>query len=471
VPTCLRLALTWIVLACWTACASARPDEELTGAIRDMVKRRLAADLTPGMAVAVVLRWTPILAEGFGLANVEHQVGVTPETVFQSGSVGKQFTGALVMSLVERGRMRLDDSIRKYAPDAPQGWAPITIRHLLTHTSGIAGYDESTIDSRRDYTDQQLLQYAFALKPMWPPGSRWGYSDTGYVVLGIAATRASGRFYGDELREMIFRPAGMRTARIISEGDIIANRAAGHRVVDGKLKNQEWVSPSLNSTADGSVYVSLNDMLAWDAAIREQRVLSKASWSVALSPVKLTSGNFYPYGFGWEVQTLGDQTAIAHTGEWQGFRARYARWTKSDLAVIVLANSNQADVDAAVNDIVKAIDPVLLQPTRPEGKPDLAAALRLIKDVLEDARNAVLLPSRLPHVAEASFPRVAQGYRKLMEQAGPVQSVSIRTTYQLGDDQVYKAAVICEHKSLAVEIRLTPDGVMTALSVQVPEAR
>ncbi|PYP99407.1 MAG: hypothetical protein DMF82_24930, partial [Acidobacteria bacterium] len=163
----------------------------------------------------------------------------------------KQFTASAIMTLVEDGRLKLDDPITTHLANSPEAWKAITVRHLLTHTSGIPDYTEGTIDLRRDYTEDELAKLAFGLKLEFAPGSRWNYSNTGYLMLGVLVHRASGRFYGDVLRDRVFMPLGMKTARIISEEDIVPHRAAGYRLVGGELKNQEWVAPKLNTTADG----------------------------------------------------------------------------------------------------------------------------------------------------------------------------------------------------------------------------
>src|SRR6185312_12079314 len=170
----------------------------------------------------------------------------------------------------------LDDSITHYFPKPPRAWRGITIRHLLTHTSGIPDYADSTLDLRRDYTEDQLVRLAAKMPLKFRPGERWSYSNTGYLLLGILIHRVTGAFYGEFLRDRIFAPAGMTTTRIISEADIVPNRSAGYRLEDGKLQNQEWVSPSLNTTADGSLYFSVRDLSRWAIALNHKRVPGQA---------------------------------------------------------------------------------------------------------------------------------------------------------------------------------------------------
>jgi pimeloyl-ACP methyl ester carboxylesterase len=224
---------------------------------KDKVDEYIQAEMQqrkiPGLSVAVLRNGEIIKAKGYGLANVELNVAATPETIYQSGSIGKQFIATLVMMLAEEGKLSLDDHISKYIPGAPALWKDITVRHLLTHTSGISSSHYQVINLRQDYTEDELVKEIAALPLDFQPGDRWIYSNAGYEVLGVLLHKATGKFHGDLLREKIFEPLGMTTARIISEADIVPNRADGYRLADGELKNQEWVSPTLNTTADGAM--------------------------------------------------------------------------------------------------------------------------------------------------------------------------------------------------------------------------
>jgi len=211
--------------------------DEPAGAVDEFVRQEMQSQRIPGLSLLVNRDGKVALAKGYGQANLEHQVPVKPETVFQSGSVGKQFTATLVMMLVEEGKIALDDPINKYFTNAPESWAKIRVRHLLTHTSGLGDYSPG-FDFRRDYTEDELLA-AFEKTPLaFQPGDKWAYSNLGYATLGILIGKVTGRFYGDLLQERIFKPLSMTTARIISETDVVPNRAAGYRLVKGELKNQ-----------------------------------------------------------------------------------------------------------------------------------------------------------------------------------------------------------------------------------------
>ena len=304
----------------------------------------------PGFSLAVIKNGKLIKAKGYGLASVEFNVPAKPETIYQSGSVGKQFTATLIMMLVEKGQIHLNDKISKYLPNTPPSWKNITIRNLLTHTSGIKDYTKGEINYRLDYTEPQLLKIIESLPLNFQPGEKWSYSNSGYVLLGFIIKKVTGKFYGDLLHEYIFTPLGMNTARIINEADIIPNRAAGYRLLKGELKNQEYVSPSLNTTADGSLYITVYDMTKWDAALYTDKLLNKSDLELMWTPTKLNNGNLANspegyYGFGWFINFVNGHRVIEHPGAWQGFTAFIARYVNDKLTIIVLTNIAETEVD------------------------------------------------------------------------------------------------------------------------------
>ena len=326
--------------------------------IDDYIRAEMQSQQIPGVALAVVKDGNVVLARGYGFANVEHQVPVKPETIFQSGSTGKQFTATAVMMLVEEGKLSLEDKITKYFTDAPEAWRDITVRHMLTHTSGMADYPPD-FDMRRDYTENDLFQRLKTIPLAFQPGEKWTYSNIAYVMLGILIHKVSGKFYGDFLQERVFKRLGMSTARIISEADIVPNRAAGYRLVNGQLKNQGWVSPSLNTTADGALYMTIYDMAKWDAALYTEKLLRRTTLEQMWTPVKLNNGTTHPYGFGWMLGEVRGHRIIEHSGSWQGFKAQITRYVDDKLTVIVFANQIRANQTELAHGVAAIINPEL----------------------------------------------------------------------------------------------------------------
>jgi CubicO group peptidase (beta-lactamase class C family) len=310
------------------------------------VRSEMQRQHIPGLALLVSRNGKIVRAEGFGLANVELQVPVKPETVFQSGSVGKQFTATAVMMLVEEGKVGLDDPLTKYFPDAPATWKEVTVRELLSHTGGFGDYPEK-FDFRKDWTEAELLKLVEGIPLAYPPGTKWEYSNLGFLTLGILIHRVTGELYGDFLQQRIFQPLGMQTTRIISEADIVPNRSAGYRLVKGALKNQEWVAPMINTTADGSLYFSILDLAKWDEALYTDKLLKRSSFDLMWTPAKLKNGqpNKDGYGFGWFTGDRRGHHVISHGGAWQGFKTAIARYVDDRLTVVVLANLAEAKPD------------------------------------------------------------------------------------------------------------------------------
>ncbi|NMO14364.1 beta-lactamase family protein [Pyxidicoccus fallax] len=452
-------SISWVAVLL-VGLLTARPSaahEPLRERIDAFVRAEQKRQGVTGLAVGVVSHGRVVLAKGYGFANLEHQVPVTTETLFQSASVGKQFTTMAVMLLVEQGRISLSDSITKYFPDAPASWGPITLRHLLTHTSGIQDL-ENQLDVRKDYSDADFVRFIQGLPVEFPAGLRWSYSNSGYVLLGIIVNRVAGTSFVNVLGEQVFKPAGMKTARGISESDIIPNRAASYRVLRGALANQSWVSPSLNTTGDGSLYLSLKDMLAWDAAVERRSLLSGGSWHEILSPVTLQSGATYPYGFGWEVTERNGKPLQQHTGAWQGFKTAYARFIGDSLSIVVLANYSRTEPMDFVDGIAAIVNPALAVPPLapiPDLEPEVTARFT---SLLEQARQGTLNPAEFAYLPWWFWVGGAQSLKTQLQALGAAGPLVLVKREVLGDDRVYTYLVEFEAESRLFIVSLTPDN-------------
>ena len=335
-----------LVLVAVLLLLTAHPGPVAADQMDTLVAAAMQREQVPGVGLLVMRSGKVLRASGFGLANIEHGVPVRRETLFQTGSLGKQFTAAAVLMLVERGSLALEDPIAKYLPPGPAGWQPITVRELLNHTSGIHDSEDDSgevFDLRREYSDDEIIAVAHSYPLNFAPGSCWKYNNMGYVLAGILVTRRTGAFYGEFLRGQIFQPLGMRTARIISDSDIVPHRAAGYVRTAAGLRNQDFVSAALNATADGSLYLSLDDWSAWITAMDRGALLSRESWNSLWSRTRLSGGELTEHGFCFDHVTLAGHEVLEFDGSWQGFRSAIERDPARGVTVVVLENLAQAD--------------------------------------------------------------------------------------------------------------------------------
>lgn len=435
-----------------------------------IIRDELRSQQIPGLAIAVIDHGKVILAQGYGYANLEHQVPVITDTVFQSGSVGKQFTSAAVMLFVQDGKLSLDDPITRYLPEAPPEWADIRIHHLLTHTSGIRDYGyEASFDKRRAYTETDLVRMACAQPLEFLPGERYSYSNAGYLLLGAILDRLGGRHYSEALRERIFAPLGMNSARLIDEAAIVPHRAAGYRLQDGHVANQHWVAPEQNTTADGSLYLSINDMIAWDRGLRAGRILSATSWQKVYTPVTLLSGNSYPYGFGWDVTNINGQEVHAHSGGVDGFETYIVRYLGDDLSLIVLTNLEDADPERIARRVAGVLRDDLRTPDRHAIADTEPARRATLEQLLQRARAGTLNASDLPHVEGGFQPSNATSLRSSFEGLGDLQSLVLVARDPLGDDEHSDYLATFAHGSRVITYTVDSHGGTVDLDIELPD--
>jgi CubicO group peptidase (beta-lactamase class C family) len=403
--------------------------DDIDSKVDSFIQASIRQQRIPGLALAVMRDGKIVKAQGYGLSNIELDVPVSPQTIFQSGSVGKQFTATGIMMLVEEGKVGLDDKVAKYFPGAPDSWKKVTVRNLLTHTSGIKDYTDKNFDYRRDYTEEDLLKILQTLPFDFAPGDKWSYSNSGYMLLGILIHKVTGKFYGDFLQERIFGPLGMTTTRIISEQDIVPNRAAGYRLVKGVIKNQEWVSPSLNTTADGALYFTVLDLANWDAALYTEKLIKQTSLDEMWTPVKLNDGKTYPYGFGWRVHEMNGHRLIEHGGSWQGFTTGISRYVGDKLTVVALCNldSRHARPEEIIHGVAGLYVPALTPPppAKPieDKEPQVTVLFReLLRTIGEGKADAEAFTEE---ARKKWFPDRIKAYQEALEDFGPAKAVDL----------------------------------------------
>ena len=329
-----------------SAFAQSAADDALSAQVDEVVRAQMREQNIPGVSLAVMRDGKIIKAAGYGLANVELNVPMAPQMLLHTESLAKAFTATAVMMLVEEGKIGLDDKIAKYLPEAPSIWNEVTIRRLLTHTSGIRDYfgedGDPTIDLHRGFTEDELVRSFAAQTMRFPTGEKWSYCNAGYVILGVVIHRVTGKFWFDFVKERIFDPLGMTATRLISPDDIIKNRVSGYQMVSGEWKNEPWVAPEWK-TADGMLYTNVFDMAKWDAALYTDKLIKRSSLEQMWTPVKLNNGTTYPYGFAWRIREVNGHRLIQHDGVGPAFTTRFARYVNDRLSIIVFMNVGEDD--------------------------------------------------------------------------------------------------------------------------------
>ncbi|HEY9131124.1 MAG TPA: serine hydrolase domain-containing protein [Dyella sp.] len=330
----MRLLPIVIALAlCLCACrASSDVDRTMQGYSGDV----------PGASVLVLRDGVALVRKSYGMAELETRRAATPATDYRLASVTKQFTAAAILLLRREGKLGLDDSIRHWLPSLPAEDQTITLRQLLTHTSGLIDYEDLIpADRTTQLDDNDVLNLLSAEHRLYfAPGSAYRYSNSGYVLLGLAIERASGQPLPAFLKQRIFEPLGMNHTLLYQRGagPEVAERAFGYSQEHGA-----WVRTDQDLTSatrgDGGVYSSIDDLAKWDAALYDNRLLDAKSREEAFTPHTPTDDPNVRYGYGWRI--TGD--TVWHSGESIGFRNVIVRWPKQHVTVIVLSNRNEPE--------------------------------------------------------------------------------------------------------------------------------
>ena len=329
--------------------------------IDSYIKAEMKSEQIPGLTYAVVSNGKIIDSGAYGVANVELNVPVTMHSLFSIGSIGKTFTATAIMLLQKDGKLSINDPIKKYLDLLPDGWKNITIKHLLTHTSGIKdyahdfpGYTFIEKDRKQEITEAQFIQMATSLPLNFEPGERWAYSNSNFVLLGFIIHKTSGKTLPVFMKERVFDPLGMKETRYINISEIIPNRASGYLLDednDNKFIPGLYVSNFFSTMGDMGIITTALDMAKWSIALDNEKILDKQTLQQMWQPSKLNNGLEavglvgINYGLGWGISDHRGLKEIGHGGSFiNGYTANFIRFDELHLAVIVLCNLNPSNV-------------------------------------------------------------------------------------------------------------------------------
>lgn len=445
------------------AAMSARADE-----IDRYVESEMRNLRIPGVSLAVVRDGRVVKAKGYGLANIETKSPAAPDTVYEIGSLTKQFTAAAVMRLVEDGKISLDDSVAKYFTDAPATWKPITVRHLLQHTSGIQNHVavpdyldvfKFTVTGKSFPARAELLKEFYKLPLEFEPGATWSYDNTGYYLLGIIVEKASGKDFWQFLDERIFKPLGMRSTSSSDWRPIVARRAAGYQWTNGVFENRPVLPPFVGFSA-GSLISTVEDLAKWDAALYTEKVLKRSSLAAMWTPARTKDGAMasFDYGFGWFVEPYGKHRDIHHSGGTLGFSSVIHRFVDDKLTIIILTNHADRMIDQMAFAIAGRYIPAL---KKAESKTDpVPQTTKRLKEIMTNLLKGEWKPEDFTapmriHLNTATGKSLWQWYAS----QGALKSFVFSNREARPDGAIaLRYKVVLEDDPYRFTFRLTPDG-------------
>jgi len=430
-------------------CSSLRADT-----VDDYVRAQMIWEQIPGLSIAVVRDGKVIKTEGYGFANLETSTVATPETVYRIGSVSKQFLAAGMMLLVQEGKVGLDDPVSKYL-DTPATWKEITVRRLLTHTSGIVR-ESPVFDSMKVQSDMEAIKATFSLPLRFVPGSKWEYSNMNYYCVAEIIRKVTGASWSEFIAERIFKPVSMMSTRTTTVTEIVPNRASGYATTEEGLRNAEvWnaLRPS------GAFMSTVSDLVRWDATLYTDHILNAESRKAMWTPVRLNDGESYPYGFGWIVNDVNGHRRIRHSGGVPGFVAEFSRFPDDRISVILMANIQNRDLSDLAAKVAGYYDALLkpsLAPPVPDKSPEITARIRSILDGL--ASGSLNKEQFDPKLASRLSMEMNSGAFKPLTRLGPIESLELVETKKKADATLYSYRVTFKGIALSADCSLNDGG-------------
>ena len=305
---------------------------------------------SPGIAVMVRKNGETIVQRGYGVRELHTVAAIDGKTNFRLASCTKQFTAMAIMLLVHDGKLRYDEPLTEIFPDFPEYGRAITVRHLLTHTGGLPDYEDLMeggpwSESRQIQDDEAFALLKKQSKPKFAAGTKWDYSNSGFVVLGLIVSKVSGVPFDEFLRQRIFKPLHMESTLAYRKGkNEVTNRAFGHSKPESGFAETDQSSTSA-SLGDGGVYSNLEDLAKWDEALAHYTLLPEAQMKPAWTAARLADGSEAGYGFGWFLEAYNGRVRTWHYGSTRGFSTAIQRFPNEKLTIVVLCN--RSDLDAA----------------------------------------------------------------------------------------------------------------------------
>lgn len=317
--------------------------------IDKFISKQVSDQKITGLSIGIIVNGKIVMAKGYGLANVEHKIPASQNTVYKIGSLSKQFVATGIMTLIQSGKIKLTDTVTKYFKDAPATWSNITVRHLLNHTSGLVR-ESPAFQPMLLQHDTVLIKAAYKVPLVFATGTRWQYCNLGYFMLADIMRQVSGKSFQQYMQEEVFSKHGLSTIQPTSTKMIVLQRADGYISAgkDSLFNATDYIAfrPS------GAFLSSINDMLKWEMLIQDAQVLSKQSWQqMWTDTVRIDPAKAEYYGYGWNVTNFKNRILVNHGGSLPGFRSIYYRFPADKTAIIILTNTDHTNASVIAQGI------------------------------------------------------------------------------------------------------------------------
>ncbi|MGD9588619.1 MAG: serine hydrolase domain-containing protein [Pyrinomonadaceae bacterium] len=460
-----RFWLPFRILITLVLVATAHADQ-----VDEYIRTVLAERHPPGVAVAVIKNRKVVKLKGYGVASVEFGVPVTTDTVFEIGSVSKQMTAAAILLLVEDGRASLDAPISTYLVNIPDAWKNVTVRHLLTHTSGVKSYTGlDGFELWRRLKTEDFIHNLSSHQLEFVPGERNIYSNSGYTLLGHIIQTVSGKPYMQFMRERIFTPLGMTKTADRDPQFIIPNRAVGYEWSIDRLTGRDGNLTDLMGA--GSIVSTISDMVKWDAALNGKNFLKPESRAEWWKQYVFTSGKPSVYGFGWRISDIRGRKLIGHTGQTAGFGAANFRYVDDGVTVIVLTNLGEIGLGGQIAArIAKFYAPALSLKAvvgKPEPVPGLGEKLLAVLRARNEGHleTAPLTPQL---TRSLSTERAKANYRRIALLGAPANAIFVEAD-ETGTRPSYRYRVEAGKRLFLWRVAMNDDGRISELNMEEEE--
>jgi CubicO group peptidase (beta-lactamase class C family) len=416
---------------------SAVPDSDIDARVQQVIDRVRGRAEMVGLSVAVG-RGSRLLAEhGVGVADIESGAPANAQTIFRIGSITKQYTAAGIMKLVERGKLGLDDDLRRHVTAFDTGGRTVTIRQLLNHTSGIPSYTSQPTffaeGSSRDLSHEQLLGFVKGVPFDFEPGKGWNYSNTGYYLLGMVIEAVDGRPYARFVQEEFFTPLGLTRTRYGSEREVIRNRAQGYGIdpATGRQVNDALISMNTPGAA-GALSASAGDLVRWQIALTQGRAITAASFDAMIGSSVPNLQGRGSYGFGLEISERDGRRRVSHGGGIPGFNSQLIWLPDEDVHVAVVSNSEALPSGVVAELLIRAAtSSAPLPDERTTAAPGSEAALRrLVAGVIKGEPDYDAMSPQFAAVTRQQLPMMQRHLQSL----GPLESVTFASVDLQGAD-------------------------------------